>query len=130
MAKSILIVDDNPNMSSLLVDMLEIFDYESVRAGSGAEALEKLEQDKFSMVITDIRMPNMTGLELMEKVKGVTGFPTILKPSIGEIQMANPNRHHHHRPAPAIEAPSNPGNIELKRSGSNQPIPNRNTSGH
>jgi len=69
MAKSILIVDDNPNMSSLLVEMLEVFDYESVRASDGQDALEKMESGKFSMVITDMRMPNMTGLELLEKIK-------------------------------------------------------------
>ncbi len=69
MAKSILIVDDNPNMSSLLSEMLEIFDFESVSARDGNEALEQLENAKFSLVITDMRMPNMTGLELLEKVK-------------------------------------------------------------
>ncbi|MCK4606447.1 MAG: response regulator, partial [candidate division Zixibacteria bacterium] len=62
MAKPILIVDDNPNMSSLLSEMLEVFDFESVRAADGTEALDKLESGKFSMVITDMRMPNMTGL--------------------------------------------------------------------
>lgn len=69
MAKSILIVDDNPNMSSLLSEMLEVFDYDSIRASDGAEALKKLEESEFSMVITDMRMPNMTGLELLQKVK-------------------------------------------------------------
>jgi CheY-like chemotaxis protein len=42
MAKSILIVDDNPNMSSLLSEMLEVFDYQSVRASDGSDALDKL----------------------------------------------------------------------------------------
>ncbi len=69
MAKPILIVDDNPNMSSLLADMLEVFDYRSVRAGSAQEALDQLKERDFAMVITDIRMPNMTGLELLEHVK-------------------------------------------------------------
>ncbi len=69
MAKPILIVDDNPNMSSLLSDMLEVFDYPSDRAGDGQEALDKLENQPFSMVITDMRMPNMTGLELIQKIK-------------------------------------------------------------
>jgi len=69
MSKSILIVDDNPNMSSLLSEMLEVFDFESERAEDGTVALEKLEASKFSMVITDMRMPNMTGLELLEQVK-------------------------------------------------------------
>lgn len=69
MGKSILIVEDNPNMSSLLEEMLEVFDYKSVRAESGKDALEKLEQTKFSMVITDMKMPNMTGLELLKNIK-------------------------------------------------------------
>ena len=69
MAKSILIVDDNPNMSSLLSEMLEVFDFESERAGDGNEALVKLEGGNFSMIISDMRMPNMTGLELLDHVK-------------------------------------------------------------
>ena len=73
MSKSILIVDDNPNMSSLLSEMLEVFDFESSRAGDGNEALDKLEGGKFEMVITDMRMPNMSGLELIKQVK--TKYP-------------------------------------------------------
>ncbi len=69
MDKSILIVEDNPNMSSLLEEMLEVFDYKSVRADSGQEALVRLEKEKFAMVITDLKMPNMTGLELLKNIK-------------------------------------------------------------
>ncbi len=69
MPKKILIVDDNPNMSSLLSEMLEIFDYTSVRANDGNEALGQLEDGGFSMVITDLRMPNMSGMELLTEVK-------------------------------------------------------------
>lgn len=73
MAKKILIVDDNPNMASLLTEMLEIFDYDSICSSSGEEALEKLGHDKFAMVITDMKMPNMSGLDLLEQVK--TKYP-------------------------------------------------------
>jgi CheY-like chemotaxis protein len=69
MDKSILIVEDNPNMSSLLEEMLEVFDYKSVRAESGQEALKKMETEDFAMVITDLKMPNMTGLELLKNIK-------------------------------------------------------------
>ena len=69
MAKRVLIVDDNPNMSSLLQEMLEVFDYDSIRASDGQEALEVVEQGEVSLIITDMRMPNMTGLELLQKVK-------------------------------------------------------------
>lgn len=69
MPKPILIVDDNPNMSSLLVEMLEALDYKAVIASNGAEALEKIGKEDFSLVITDFRMPNMTGVELLNKIK-------------------------------------------------------------
>ncbi len=89
MAKKILIVDDNPNMSTLLSDMLEVFDYESIRAGDGAEALQMLKKQSVAMVITDMRMPNMTGLELLQKVKQDNpDLPVVLISgySVGEIQ--------------------------------------------
>jgi CheY-like chemotaxis protein len=75
MAKKVLIVDDNPNMSSLLQEMLEVFDYDSVRASDGSEALGILEKSGISMVITDLRMPNMSGTELLREVK--TRYPKI-----------------------------------------------------
>jgi len=68
--KPILIVDDNPNMASLLSEMLEVFHYKSVQAGDGKEALSKLGKQTFAMVITDLRMPNMNGLELLKNIKG------------------------------------------------------------
>lgn len=71
----ILIVDDNPNMSSLLSEMLEVFDYESLRASDGNDALDRLKEGGISMVITDLRMPNMTGLELLSRIK--TDYPDI-----------------------------------------------------
>ena len=69
MATKILIVDDNPNMSNLLSEMLEVFDYESKTASDGVQALEELEADKYAMIITDMRMPKMSGLELLQIVK-------------------------------------------------------------
>ncbi len=65
----VLIVDDNPNMASLLSEMLEVFDYESIRAGDGLEAIEKVENEDLSLVITDMRMPKMSGLDLLRKIK-------------------------------------------------------------
>lgn len=93
MAKPILIVDDNPNMSSLLSEMLEVFDFTSVRAGDGREALGELDKTDFSMIITDMRMPHMTGLELMEQVKDkYPKMPVVLISgySVAEINEESP----------------------------------------
>jgi len=89
MSKKILIVDDNPNMSSLLSEMLEVFDYASTRAADGSEALGELEKGDFSMVITDMRMPNMSGMELVQKVKDrYPKLPVVLISgySVGELE--------------------------------------------
>jgi len=75
----ILIVDDNPNMSSLLSEMLEVFEYESIRADNGLEAIEKIEQNGISLVITDMRMPKMSGLDLLQRIKEIKpGLPVVV----------------------------------------------------
>lgn len=68
-ARKILVVEDNPNMSSLLADMLEVFAVDSVRATDGEDALKKLETEDIGLVITDLRMPKMSGTELIAAVK-------------------------------------------------------------
>ena len=65
----VLIVDDNPNMSALLSDMLEVFDFSSRQAKGGLQALDMLASDRFSLVITDLRMPEMSGSQLLRSIK-------------------------------------------------------------
>lgn len=81
----ILIVDDNPHMYSLLSDILEFFDYKAVGARDGEEALKILTEESFDMVITDLRMPKMGGMDLLRTLKDkfshlpvvvITGFGT------------------------------------------------------
>ena len=67
--KKILIVDDNPNMASLLAEMLEVFDVPSKASTDGETALRLLESEEFSLVITDLKMPNMSGVELLRAIK-------------------------------------------------------------
>jgi len=69
LTKRILIVDDNPNMSTLLSDILEIFDFRGFHALDGNEALDKLKRSQYDMVFTDLRMPNMDGLDLLKAIK-------------------------------------------------------------
>ena len=65
----ILIVEDNPNMSCLLSDVLDFFDYKTVGAQDGEEALKILGEESFDMVITDLRMPKMGGIDLLRTIK-------------------------------------------------------------
>jgi len=67
--KKILIVDDNPHMCNLLADILEIFDCQGIKAKDGEEALGLLRRENFDLVITDLRMPNLGGMDLLKSIK-------------------------------------------------------------
>ena len=61
---SILIVDDNPSMADTLADILGVKGFEVHSAYSGAEALEILREHPVDILLTDVRMPDMNGVEL------------------------------------------------------------------
>jgi DNA-binding NtrC family response regulator len=67
--RRILVVEDNPNMSSLLADMLEVFAVESICATDGNDALRIAAEENIGLVITDMRMPKMSGTELLAALK-------------------------------------------------------------
>ncbi len=69
LTRKVLIVDDNINMSSLLGDILEVFQCQSTQANDGEEALRLLKEEEYDLVITDMRMPKMSGLDLLRFVK-------------------------------------------------------------
>ncbi|HEV2835486.1 MAG TPA: HD domain-containing phosphohydrolase [Pyrinomonadaceae bacterium] len=64
----ILIVDDEVEITEILADLLSE-DYECLKAGSAEQALVLLPQNQFQLVISDITMPGMTGLEMIPHVK-------------------------------------------------------------
>jgi two-component system cell cycle sensor histidine kinase/response regulator CckA len=61
---SILLVDDNPSMTMALADVLEAKGYTIHMASSGNEALEILRDHPIKILLTDVIMPEMNGLEL------------------------------------------------------------------
>ena len=65
----VLVVDDDPSLTDLLVDTLEVIGYESKAAASAQQALTMLRAGHFNLVITDINMPEMSGIELLQKIK-------------------------------------------------------------
>ena len=71
----ILIVDDDPGQRSLLDSFLRGQNFETVVADSGERALELLPTAKFSMMISDVRMPGLSGLETLRRVR--QNFPTL-----------------------------------------------------
>ena len=68
--RPILVVDDDPYMRTSLMDCLVSCGYAVETAIDGADALGKFRRGVYEMVITDIRMPKMGGLDLLKAVKG------------------------------------------------------------
>src|SRR5579864_2674947 len=65
----ILVVDDDPGQRSLLNSFLKSQGFETVVVDSGQRALEALRNGKFSMMISDVRMPGLTGLETLRQAR-------------------------------------------------------------
>lgn len=67
--EKILVVDDEEVLRSLAKEVLSEEGYQVTLASSGDQALEYLEQETFDLIITDLKMPGMDGMELLKKIK-------------------------------------------------------------
>lgn len=65
----ILIVDDNPMNAELLKEVLEQINQSSFIAYSGKQALEAVEKEKFDLILLDVMMPEMSGFEVIDRLK-------------------------------------------------------------
>ncbi|MDT8441122.1 MAG: response regulator [Desulfuromonadales bacterium] len=70
MTQKILIAEDSPTMRSLIVSTISAMgDYEIIEAANGFEALRILPREKVDLIITDINMPDINGLELVSFIR-------------------------------------------------------------
>jgi two-component system chemotaxis response regulator CheY len=77
---TILTVDDSPSIRQMIKVVLEPGGHTVVEAGDGAQGLEKAKAAKPDLVITDLNMPVMNGLELiraLRKLPSLTGLPIV-----------------------------------------------------
>ena len=65
----VLIVDDNKNMRVFLIDVVELHRHTTLEASDGEVAWDILKKNPVDLVITDIVMPHMNGLELLKKIR-------------------------------------------------------------
>jgi DNA-binding NtrC family response regulator len=85
----ILIVDDDPGQRSLLDSFLRSQKFETVLADSGRLALETLRAGKFDMMISDVRMPGLTGLETLRQArKEHSSLPVLLVTAFTDVRDA------------------------------------------
>lgn len=82
----ILIVDDNVNMGITLQDILIDEGYDVLVANNGQEALNIIADEVPHLIITDLKMPNINGLELLELVKHqYPDIGIIMMTAVGEV---------------------------------------------
>jgi DNA-binding NtrC family response regulator len=87
--KSILLADDDLNLRRVLEFQLTGAGYKVSAARDGAEALEIFRSGDFDCVVTDLRMPKLSGLELLEKIKAENAdVPVIVITAFGEVETA------------------------------------------
>ena len=85
----ILVVDDEERMRNLLKKVLEKQGFSVNIASNGIEAMERVEDDPFDVIIADVRMPNMNGMELLKMVKEVRPrISMIIMTAFGSIDSA------------------------------------------
>jgi CheY-like chemotaxis protein len=67
--KRVLVADDEPNLLSMLVDFCDDIDVEAIPAENGTQCLEKAVSEKPDAITVDNRMPDLSGLQVIAKLK-------------------------------------------------------------
>ncbi len=86
---TILIVDDEKNYPTILGEVLKEEGYAAFTASSSLEALDVLKKEVIDLVLTDVKMPGMGGIELLEHIKGThPDLPVIVMTAHGSVEKA------------------------------------------
>ena len=84
--KRIILVDDDKHAVETLSKLLSEDGYEVVVCFNGKEAIKKMELNKYDVIITDLRMPEIGGLELLKNIKKTDPeLPVIIVTAFGEV---------------------------------------------
>ncbi len=85
----ILIVEDESDVREALLAQLQIEGHQIVEARSGSDAIELVSQQSFDVVLTDVQMPGLNGIELLKRIAPMPSAPaTIVMTGYGTISMA------------------------------------------
>lgn len=74
MSKTILIVDDSDSLREVVGIALKNAGYEVIEGADGQEGLKQLDGKKVHLIISDVNMPNMNGIEMVKKIKEMPDY--------------------------------------------------------
>jgi two-component system, NtrC family, nitrogen regulation response regulator NtrX len=84
----ILVIDDEAPIRRTLKEILEYEKYKVSVAAEGAEGLEYVNNEKFDLILCDIKMPRMDGIEVLKKLMEITDTPVVMISGHGNIDTA------------------------------------------
>jgi DNA-binding NtrC family response regulator len=89
MSLTILIIDDEPYLPQQFARFLKKHSYEVILAGDGESGLREIRHHVFDLVLLDLRLPKMSGLEVLERIRELDAeLPVVMLTAFGEIQTA------------------------------------------
>ncbi|GJL62908.1 MAG: hypothetical protein NPIRA04_15620 [Nitrospirales bacterium] len=95
MAERVLVVDDDRGVREALAEYLETLEYSVTTAENGVDALKKYQHDNIDIILADLIMPDMDGMELLKRIRElnddiiylmITGHPSI-STAVGSISL-------------------------------------------
>ena len=86
MKQTILIIEDEPQLARLLQLELQFEEFNSEIAYTGREGLDKFENGSYDLILLDIMLPEMNGLEVLEKIRASSLVPVILLTAKSDVK--------------------------------------------
>ncbi len=87
--ENILIVDDEKNYPMIIGEILQEEGYTTITASSGMEALDIFKNEIINLVLTDVKMPGISGIQLLENIKEINpDIPVIIMTAYGSVEKA------------------------------------------
>lgn len=87
--KKALVVDDTKNIRTLLTTCLELNGYEALTASNGNEALDLFEKEPFDLAFIDIKMPEISGTEVLRKIRYMgIDIPVVIMTAFATVKNA------------------------------------------
>src|SRR6476646_1831277 len=87
MAK-VLVIDDEPSIATLVAEIIEGYGHQVCTAFNGLQGLDFIKQNKFDLIVSDIMMPHITGLELLHFIRSearLASTPFVLMSAVSHL---------------------------------------------